>query len=245
MKRKIILTIKIILLSLVVLGLAFAGITGVKGYSLYKDTMDGVDLQNTFDHYRSQEGYVSLDQISPTFLDALVAVEDHRFYEHGGFDEVAFLRAVMRNLSEKSYAAGGSTITQQLSKNLFFSFEKTLERKIAELIVAKQIEDEFSKEDILELYVNIIYYGDSFEGIYDASWGYFKKDPIDLTVGESVVLAGLPQAPSLYALGEHKENGIKRAYAVIDALIERGYIQADQREQYIESVENIQVKVND
>lgn len=231
----------IIILSLLS-GLAFVGVKTFQGYNLYKETMDEVNLNEVFLSYQSQEGYVTLEEISPLFLDALVAVEDHRFYEHNGLDEIAFFRAVLRNLSEKSYAAGGSTITQQLSKNLFFTFDKTLERKIAELIVAKKIENTFEKKEILEMYVNIIYYGDGYVGIEEAAQGYFSKSALNLSSGESVILAGLPQAPSVYALRSHLERGINRGYDVINAMVEKGFIAEYQRALIQEELKNVKVK---
>lgn len=241
MKRKIITLVKWMIFLSILSGLTFVSIKTFQGYNLYKKTMDEVNLNEVFLAYQSQEGYVTLEEISPFFLDALVAVEDHRFYEHTGFDEIAFFRAVLRNISEKSYAAGGSTITQQLSKNLFFTFDKTLERKIAELIVAKKIEKTFEKNDILEMYVNIIYYGDGYVGIEAASQGYFRKSALSLSNGESIILAGLPQAPSIYALRQHLERGISRGDDVINAMVEKDFITEHQRALIEEELRNVKV----
>lgn len=242
MKKTLLKIIKWTCLLAFVVALIGVTVVTVKGYTLYKDTMAGVDLEEVFHSYESQENYIHIDQVSKTFTDALVAVEDHRFYQHKGLDEVAFLRAVIRNISEQSYAAGGSTITQQLSKNLFFSFDKNLERKIAELIVAKKIEKTFSKDEILEMYINVIYYGDGYVGIEAAAQGYFAKTAADLSYGESIILAGLPQAPSVYALREHLDRGIERGYDVVAAMIQRGYITEGQAEIMIEELKAVSVK---
>jgi membrane peptidoglycan carboxypeptidase len=237
--------IKIILLSLllvILVGMSFVLIKSFQGYSLYKEVMTDVDLEEVFIQKQEEEDYTLLEDVSPTFLNALIAVEDHRFFEHKGLDHVAFLRAVMRNISEQSFAAGGSTITQQLSKNLFFSFDKTLERKIAELIVARKIEDTFNKHEILEMYINVIYYGEGYIGIKQASEGYFNKGPLELSQSESVLLAGLPQAPSVYALRTNLNRGIERASSVVLALMEHGYITEAQGQLIILQLESVVVQ---
>ncbi len=216
---------------------------GIKGYKLYKITMENVVIEDVIDEVRSRENYVTIDQLPSHLLEAFVAVEDHRFMSHNGFDIVSFGRAVIRNLQESEYAAGGSTITQQLSKNLFFSFEKTFERKVAELIVAKQLEDNYSKDEILELYLNIIYYGDGFENIYDASMGYFSKLPKDLNNAEATLIAGLPQAPSSYAMIENFEKAVARAYQVVDSMVEYDYLTEGQGIQLKNEIENTKLQV--
>lgn len=219
--KKVIL---LILIVMVVIGSIYGGTVFYKGYKMYLETMDDVDIEEVVEAVRSRENYVKIDQLPSHLLNALIAVEDHRFMTHDGFDVMSFGRAVIRNIQENEFAAGGSTITQQLSKNLFFSFEKKMERKVAELIVAKHLESLYEKDEILELYINVIYYGNGFENIYDASMGYFNKHPKDLTNAEATLLAGLPQAPSTYALIEHFDRGVERGLMVIDAMIDHGYM---------------------
>ncbi|MBN2794513.1 MAG: transglycosylase domain-containing protein [Clostridia bacterium] len=240
MKKIIFSILGLILLS----GLVFSGITFYKGFELYQETMDGVVIGEVFLSYESQEDYVTLENIPSMFLDALIAVEDHRFMDHKGFDIVSFGRAVMRNIMEKEYAAGGSTITQQLAKNLFFSFDKTLERKVAELIVAKEIEKAFDKDTILEMYVNIIYFGDGYTGIKQASEGYFQKDPADLTDEESILLAGLPQAPSLYAMYEHFDRAVARSEDVLFAMVTHKYLLESEKDALYKKIQTIKIQVN-
>lgn len=242
-KIKKILKFTLIGIFLVLLiAISFVSIKIYQGYNLYQEVMEGIDLQEVFEDKQGEADYISLEEVAPTFLNALIAVEDHRFFEHNGLDHVSFLRAVMRNISEKSFAAGGSTITQQLSKNLFFSFDKTLERKIAELIVARKIEDTFDKHEILEMYINVIYYGEGYVGIKQASEGYFNKEALELSQSESVLLAGLPQAPSVYALRTNLDRGIQRASSVVAALIEHGYITQAQGEVIIMQLEEVTVE---
>lgn len=234
----------IILLGLLLVVGSYTGITSYKGYQLYLETMDGVDIEDTFETYRSMDHYVTIDSLPSLYLDAVIAVEDHRFFEHSGFDIISFTKAVIKNVLASDYETGGSTITQQLSKNLYFSFDKKMERKVAELIVAKEIESLFEKEEILELYVNIIYFGDSFEGIYQASMGYFNKEPYELSDGEAVLLAGLPNAPSAYALFQHLDLAVSRSVIVLEAMVEKGYITEYQKEEIYNQIENIKIQVN-
>lgn len=133
-------------------------------------------------------------------MDAVVAVEDHRFEQHWGIDLIAIGRAAWNNLISWSLREGGSTITQQLAKNMYFTQEKSFIRKIAEMFMAFRLENTYTKDKILELYVNSIYFGDGYYCVRDASRGYFGKEPIDMTGYESTLLAGIPNAPSVAAL---------------------------------------------
>lgn len=236
--------IKYLVLLILLTGIAYTGFISYKGYVLYKDTMTSVNIEEVIDEIRSRENYTSIDDMPSTFIDAVVAVEDHRFLEHSGFDIIAFSRAVLRNIKESEYAAGGSTITQQLSKNLFFSFDKKMERKVAELIVAFKLEDLYEKDELLEVYVNIIYFGDGFEGVTDAAVGYYNKQPHEMSGGESVLLAGLPQAPSAYALFEHFDMAVKRSESVLDAMELYKYITKREKETLKMEIEQIKIQVN-
>jgi len=236
--------IKWTIIILILIGLIVSASIFYKGYQLYKETMEQVVIADVIEEVRARENYVQLADMPNHLLTAIIAVEDHRFMEHNGFDIISFGRAIIRNIREKEYAAGGSTITQQLSKNLFFSFEKTLERKVAELIVAREIEDNYSKEDILELYLNVIYYGDGFESIYNASIGYFSKEPSQLSDAEATLIAGLPQAPSAYAMIEYFDRAVNRGYQVIDAMVEHGYLTEVQGQQLKKDIENVKLQVN-
>lgn len=235
--------IKWLILCVLFVSILISGKITYDGYQLYKETMSNVDIEMVIDDVRSQETYVSINDMPNHLLHAIIAVEDHRFMKHDGFDIISFGRAVLRNIKENEFAAGGSTITQQLAKNLFFSFEKRLERKVAELIVAKEIEDLFSKEEILELYINIIYYGDGYENIHDAAKGYFDKMPKALTDAECTLLAGLPQAPSSYALFENFDRAVERSYEVIDAMVIHHYLTNSEAEALKKEVKNVKLQV--
>lgn len=238
--KKIILLVLIVLLAL---GGIYSGTVFYKGYKLYNETMEDVLISDVVESVRQRETYITIDVLPSHLLNAVIAVEDHRFMRHSGFDIMSFGRAILRNIKENDYAAGGSTITQQLAKNLFFSFDKKMERKVAELMVAKQIEALYEKDEILELYINIIYYGDGFENINDASMGYFSKHPKELTDAECTLLAGLPQAPSSYALIEHFDKGVERAFQVVDAMVEHGYLTVNEGVKLKEDVKKVKLQV--
>ncbi|MGL4737142.1 MAG: transglycosylase domain-containing protein [Cellulosilyticaceae bacterium] len=214
MKRRLLLGMKMMMVTLCI---GLFGVIGV-GYSSYQQTIAESPITAVIEEVKADPDYVTLEEINTTFLDAVVAVEDHRFYEHGAVDMIAIIRAFARNLIEGEVVQGGSTITQQLAKNLFLSSDQTLVRKLEEVVFAYELEKDFTKEEILELYVNVIYYGDGYTGIQEASRGYFGKPASALTYEEATLLAGLPQAPSRYALSNHYDKAVKRQAQVIAAL---------------------------
>lgn len=161
----------------------------------------------------------------PLFLrQAVVAVEDTRFYKHKGFDIIGIARAVFVNAEAGEIREGASTITQQTVKNLFLTSDRTFARKIEELVLSVNMERNFDKDKILEIYLNTIYFGSDFYGVHDAAQGYFGKSPVDLTIGECAMLAGLPNAPSLYSPYVDFRAAKKRQLVVIDAMEKAGVI---------------------
>jgi penicillin-binding protein 1A len=177
-----------------------------------------------FTIFREQRIEVPLAQVSPRVQAAIVAIEDRRFYEHSGFDVVRILSSVWANLRELRLAQGGSTITQQLARQSFLSPQKTIRRKLQELIVARRIEREYSKAQILELYLNKIYFGDGLHGIEAASRGYFGKHAADLSLPEAALLAGLVKSPSNYAPTVNLGRATWRRTLVLEAMLENGAI---------------------
>jgi penicillin-binding protein 1A len=163
---------------------------------------------------------VKLEEVAPAFPQALVATEDRRFYAHRGVDPLAIGRAILRNTKGRGVKEGGSTLTQQLSRLLFLNNERTLSRKIKEIILSVQLEQELSKSDILELYMNYVYFGQGAYGIEAASEVYFNKTPKQLSVAEACLLAGLPQAPSAYNPMVAPEKAVARRNEVIQNLVE-------------------------
>ncbi|SJZ38169.1 biosynthetic peptidoglycan transglycosylase [Anaerorhabdus furcosa] len=204
MKRAIILSVMAIMLF--VLSLCAPIIND--GYAMYKNATKEKDLATMIQEIRSNENYVTIDQISPDYLAALIQSEDHRFYEHFGLDVIALTRAFVKNIAAGKIKEGGSTITQQLAKNLYFSFEKKYERKVAELFVVFDLENNYTKDEILELYVNIIYFGEDCYGIKEASLHYFNKLPNQLNQVEINALVYTIKSPNNY-----NPNKLKLTYA--------------------------------
>ena len=168
--------------------------------------------------------YVFFKDIPRAMRQAVIAVEDKRFYAHGGFDVESIARATVVNVEEGEISQGGSTITQQLAKNLFLTQERSFTRKVEELFLAIQLERHYDKNKILEMYLNTIYFGSNFYGIYEAAHGYFDKEPKDLTVAECAMLAGIPNAPSIYSPYVNFMLAKKRQLVVIDAMVKAHFI---------------------
>lgn len=168
--------------------------------------------------------YVSLDEIPLSLQQAVIATEDIRFYRHYGVDLEGVARAAFTNLQDGQFTEGGSTITQQLVKNLFLSQNKTISRKIEEVVLALGVEMRFSKEEILEMYLNEIYYGSGAYGINSAAEIYFGKKAKNLTLAETAMLAGLPQAPSLYSPYVNLTAAKQRQAMVLDLMTRHGFI---------------------
>ena len=174
--------------------------------------------------------YVFLPNIPKDLQKAIVAVEDARFYTHDGYDLKGITRATVDNIEAGEIEEGGSTITQQLAKNLFLSGEQSFARKAEELLLAREIEKNFNKDKILEFYLNTIYFGSGYYGIYAAAEGYFGKEAKDLTLAESAMLAGLPNAPSLYSPYVNFKLAKQRQMKVIDSMLREKVITASQAE---------------
>ena len=174
------------------------------------------------------QDYVPLHQVSRPFIQAILATEDHRFWEHHGVNKLRTFKALWITLFSKGRVQGASTITQQLAKNLFFSFEQTWSRKIRELLVAVQIESQFSKQEILEAYVNQIYFGPRARGIESAARYFFNKSAGQLNLAEASLLAGLPKSPTRYNPLSYPENAKERQKIVLNRMVVTGDISVEQ-----------------
>ena len=172
----------------------------------------------------SKKDYVTIDKIPDNLKQAIVSVEDNRFYSHHGFDIEGIARASLVNLQYGRIEEGASTITQQLVKNLFLSQDQTFDRKAEELLLALDMEARYSKDEILELYLNTIYFGSNYYGIRQASIGYFGKEPSRLILPEAAMIAGLPNAPSLYSPYVDFMMSKKRQIIVLDSMVRTGAI---------------------
>jgi penicillin-binding protein 2A len=184
---------------------------------------------------------VPINQVPNSMKNAVVAIEDTRFYQHNGIDFLGMSRALFRDIKEGELAEGGSTITQQLAKNTLLNSQKTFKRKFDEVFLAMAIERKYSKQQILEMYFNQIYFGDGAWGLKQAASKYFAKDVKNLTVSESALLAGLIRAPSALNPYEHMEKAVLRRNLVLSKMREDGYIT---KQQY-EKARNEKVALND
>jgi penicillin-binding protein 1A len=183
---------------------------------------DGKKIANIF--YKKHRYYARFDEIPPRIIEALVAIEDTTFFEHPGINIDAIFRAAIKVLRAGRAVEGASTITQQLVKNVLLTREKKLSRKIKEAIYAIKIEHLLTKEEILERYLNEIYYGHGYYGIKTAADGYFHKKLSELTLKEMAILVGLPKAPSTYAPTKNYEISMGRANRVIKRMHVLGWI---------------------
>ncbi|MGZ9586551.1 transglycosylase domain-containing protein [Paenibacillus marinisediminis] len=198
--------------------------------------IDEAELNNYYNQVNSNEvlsngqPIVRVEEMPPYVIDSLIAIEDHRYYLHPGIDPVSLMRSVWVNLQEQSKAQGGSTITMQLARNLFLSQDKTYSRKIKEVAVAANLEWRYSKEDILNLYLNKVYFGHGVYGIEAAANYYFGKTtkldsglPV-VTQAETAMLVGLLKAPEHYSPFKDPESALHRQQVVLDRMHELGWL---------------------
>jgi len=214
----------LIILIIIIVGASFAFIIG---FSNYSKALAEKPLVERVNEITSDEHFTKFDDLSEHYRNAVISVEDHRYYDHGPVDFIAIARAIFVNIKNRELQEGGSTITQQVAKNVVLSQEETLTRKLAELFAAYDLEKNYSKREIFELYVNTSYFGDGYYGIYDASMGYYNKKPKDLTLDEASMLAGVPNAPSVYAPTVNPHLAEQRQAHVINKMLEYGYISSE------------------
>lgn len=225
--RKFIKFLVVVILITLSIGLLVIG----NGYNMYKDAIEETPLQEKIEEIQSKENYVKLQELPQIYLNAVISVEDHRFYKHGGIDIIAIGRALVNDIKAMSFVEGGSTITQQIAKNEYFTQEKKITRKIAEVFMAFEIEKNYNKDEILELYINTIYFGNGYYNIKDAAYGYFKKSINNLSDEEWIILAGIPNAPSVYAPTVNPDLTKQRQKQVIDKMLKYGYLTEERANQ--------------
>lgn len=216
--------IKRILALLLLVCICIGGFITYKGYNLYKEALAQVSLTAKIESIRANPEYTTFGELPETYVNAVIAVEDHRYYSHKGMDIIATGRALWNDIKAMQFIEGGSTITQQLAKNLYFTQEKVLTRKVAEVFMAFEIEKNYSKEEIFEFYVNSIFFGDNYYCVRDASRGYFGKEPSQMTDYESTLLAGIPNAPSAYTPTVNPDLAAQRQARVLERMVKYEYI---------------------
>jgi len=213
-----------------------AGLPGAKEIHGLGDMAQATTILDAHDTpvftiFKEQRIEVPLEKVSPELVKAVVSVEDQRFFDHAGVDLIRVAAAALRNFREGRRAEGGSTITQQLARQSFLSRDKTYRRKLKEAILAARIEREFTKQQILELYLNKVYFGDGLYGVEAASRGYFGRHANELTLDQAALLAGLVQSPSSYAPTVNLDRAVSRRNVVLQTMVDSRSIDAKQAEQ--------------
>ncbi len=220
----------------------FLCLIGVSGLYIYAKISPKLEIKsaNAFLMYDSEQElffqgsgnqeWISLDNISPYMVKATLSTEDKRFYDHYGFDFIRIAKAMYVNLTSKQKKEGASTISQQYARNLFLDFDKTWERKIKEMWITIQLESHYSKDEILEGYLNTINYGHGMYGIENASHFYFDKSASDLTLAEAAMLTGIPKSPSNYSPFTNYELAKKRQVNILYMMLKNKYITEEEYE---------------
>jgi len=215
---------KKVILAIILFSISIGLVAIGNGYDMYKTALSKEPLEVKVKSIKEKENYAKIEEIPELYINAVISVEDHRFYQHNGIDLIAIGRATINDLITMSLVEGGSTITQQLSKNIYFTQEKKFTRKIAEIFMAFNIEKNYSKNEILELYLNTSYFGDGYYTVKEACRGYFYKELNEMTKYEMTLLAGIPNAPSVYSPTKNPELARQRQKQVIDKMIKYKYL---------------------
>lgn len=231
-KRLLFVTVSAVLFA----ALAASGYYAYLGYEMYSSALEEKSISEMAADIKSRCRFAEYKELPTFYVNAVIASEDKNFFEHKGIDVFAICRAVLHDIKVKAPEQGGSTITQQLAKNEYFTQEKRLERKFAEMFMAFKMEDELSKEEIFELYINSIYFGSGYYGLDSAAQGYFGKDIPELSEYECAMLAGLPNAPSAYSPDASPELARERTEKVLENMVRADYITKEQADRLTENV---------
>lgn len=182
----------------VLIGAIVSAPTVYKGYQLYRSVVKETAIAEKVAEIKRSVNYVELDDISDYFKNEIIKSEDKRFWFHFGIDPLAIIRAIKNDILAGSFVEGGSTITQQLAKNMYFDFDKNFERKVAEVFVAFHLEKDYSKDEILEMYLNCIYFGENCYGIKEAANHYYGAVPETISKSQADSLVITIKCPNLY-----------------------------------------------
>lgn len=230
-KKKITRVIFSIIGIIAALCVIVVGFFAVKGAVMWNDAKAAKPLDTTVAELQAADGFARVSELPQFYIDAVISVEDRKFRTHNGINLKSIARALLYDVKTLSFDQGGSTITQQLAKNIWFTQEKRIERKFAEVFAAFDLEKALSKDEIFELYVNTIYFGSGYYGVTDAAEGYFGKAPSELSEYECAMLAGLPNAPSAYSPDESPELAGQRLRLVLDSMKDCGVISETKAEE--------------
>lgn len=226
-KTKALRTVFSIIAALAALCVAVVGYFAIKGAIMWSAAKAEKPLDALLSELRSADGFVTIDELPEFYINAVISVEDRKFKTHSGINLKSIVRALLYDIKTLSFEQGGSTITQQLAKNIWFTQEKRIERKFAEVYAAFELEAALTKDEIFELYVNTIYFGSDYYGVSEAARGYFGKPPAELSEYECAMLAGLPNAPSAYSPDSSPELARQRLELVLDSMEQNGVISTD------------------
>ncbi len=225
MKRILGKLIGILMILLIMAGTLLAGY----GYYIAEKVRDEAirekPLEEAVSAYTEKEGYLTYEAIDPDFVNAVVAVEDKRYFERDGYDFIALARAIYNNLRYGNLIEGGSTIPEQIAKNLYFgTADRELDEKLAGILIMHDLEEKYTDEELFALYANMNYYGDGYYGLKNAAEGYYGLSASDLSLAKAAMLAGLPNAPSAYQLSTGYEYAKKRQKKVLQCMLKNEYI---------------------
>ena len=229
--------IKRIIIFIILVVLIAGAVLTYQGYTMYKEALDKISVKDKVEELQAQENYTKFEDLPEFYVDAVLAAEDHRFYDHGALDYIGLARAIWTNIKRGELKEGGSSITQQVAKNVYFTQEKTALRKIAEIFMAFEIERNCDKDTIFEIYVNTSYFGSGYYGIKQAANGYYDKEPIDMNEYECSMMAGVPNAPSIYAPTKNPDLASQRQRQVLEKLVKYEYITKDEMDEILKQAD--------
>lgn len=209
---------KIIIFAIIITSVVI-GIYIFLEYREFKEFRNSSEWNEKLEKARNKENYAKFNELPERYIDAVISVEDKRYYNHVGLDLKSIGRAIYNNFKKKDLVEGGSTITQQLAKNIFYTQDTSVSRKINEMFAAIKLELEFSKEEIFEMYVNNAYYGSGYYTLKEAAKGYFGKNLDELDLNEITFLAGVPNAPSIYDPRENPDLAKQRQIQVLKKMV--------------------------
>ena len=231
--KKILKFILFILLLVLLISAAIIGKYVKKGYDMYVSAITEKPISVMIEEVKSKKNYTKIDEVPKIYKEAVIAAEDHRFYYHKGVDFFSIVRAIVTNIKKAELREGGSTISQQICKNVYFTQEKKIERKFAEIFAAIELEKICKKDEILELYFNTSFYGNGYYTLKEAARGYFNKEPMELTSYEATMIAGIPNAPSVYNPVNSLRLAKERQNQVICAMVQYNYLTEEEKSEIL------------
>lgn len=230
--------LKKVILVLIFFSISIGLVAVGNGYDMYKTALKENTLEEKVNSIREKENYAQIKEIPQMYINAVISVEDHRFYKHSGIDLIAICRAMVNDIKAMKLVEGGSTITQQLCKNMYFTQEKKFTRKFAEIFMAFELEQNYSKDEILELYLNTSYFGDGYYTVKEACRGYFNKELNEMTYYEMALLAGIPNTPTVYAPTKNPELAKQRQKQVFDKMLKYNYLTQEDIDKILNEYDN-------